>query len=133
MSSELRFDDRVAVVTGAGRGLGREYALLLARRGAHVLVNDPGFDLAGAEPDESVAAAVVEEIEREGGRAVADHTAIGPGAGAAVIEAARRAFGRVDIVVNNGGTSRTFRAKAVSDRRPEDIDLTITSHLRGTI
>jgi NAD(P)-dependent dehydrogenase (short-subunit alcohol dehydrogenase family) len=102
--TELRFDDRVAIVTGAGGGLGRAHARLLAQRGAKIVVNDIAVkDDAGRTPAERV----VEEIVSAGGAAVAHSSSVSePGAGAAAVETALDAFGRIDIVVNNAGIVR---------------------------
>jgi NAD(P)-dependent dehydrogenase (short-subunit alcohol dehydrogenase family) len=105
MAADLGFDGRVAIVTGAGGGLGREHALLLASRGARVVVNDTGAGLHG-EPvgTGNDATAVAKEIEDAGGVAVADTSSVAtPEGGAAVVQAALDAFGQVDIVVNNAG------------------------------
>jgi NAD(P)-dependent dehydrogenase (short-subunit alcohol dehydrogenase family) len=102
--SELRFDGRVAIVTGAGRGLGRAYALALAARGAKVLVNDSGGALTGVGSDPGPAEEVVAEIVAAGGAALADSGDVtDPGAGAAMVAAALEAFGALDVVVNNAG------------------------------
>ncbi len=102
--SPLRFDGRVAIVTGAGRGLGRAYALALAERGAKVVVNDNGGALDGVGSDPGPAAEVVAEIAAAGGEAVADTGDVtDPGAGEAMVAAALEAFGAVDVVINNAG------------------------------
>ncbi len=104
--SEYRFDGRVAVVTGAGRGIGRAHALLLAARGAKVVVNDLGGDKLGFGADEGPAHGVVEEIAAAGGTAVADTANIGTEEGArGLIDHAVTEFGGIDIVVNNAGIS----------------------------
>lgn len=108
--SKLRFDGRVAVITGAGGGLGRAYALLLASRGAKVIVNDLGASLEGEGRDAGPAAAVVAEIEATGGSAVAntDSVATEEG-GTAIAEQAIAAFGRIDLIVNNAGNFTNAR------------------------
>lgn len=107
MSHPIRFDGQVAIVTGAGGGMGRAYALELARRGAAVLVNDYGGDVHGGRNGTSGPAdAVAAEIMAAGGRAVADGHTVGTGAAArAIVAAATEAFGRLDILVNNCGTA----------------------------
>lgn len=104
MVAPLRFDDRVAIITGAGRGLGREYALALAARGAQVVVNDVGTGLDGVGSDPRLAAAVAEEVVGSGGEAVANAANVADSEGAASIVAdALERFGRIDIVINNAG------------------------------
>jgi NAD(P)-dependent dehydrogenase (short-subunit alcohol dehydrogenase family) len=125
----LRFDGRVAIVTGAGRGLGRTYAKLLAARGASVVVNDNGAGLDGAGGSEEPAKSVVEEILAAGGIAVADtHSIALPEGGEAVVAHALDAFGRVDIVVNNAGI---LRDKAFHNMTLEMWDAVHGTHLRG--
>jgi len=118
---EIRHDGRAAIITGAGRGLGRAYALELARRGAAVVVNDPGFNLRGDDAVQRAPAdAVVAEIAAAGGRAVADYGDVAdPAQAAAMVERAVAAFGRIDIVVNNAGNNRrdTFAETGVDDLR----------------
>jgi len=105
--SEHRFDGRVAVVTGGGRGIGRAHAHLLAARGASVVVNDLGSSIDGTGADTAPAATVAAEIVAAGGAAVADHHDVSsPTGGQALVDAALTHFGRVDIVVNNAGTVR---------------------------
>jgi NAD(P)-dependent dehydrogenase (short-subunit alcohol dehydrogenase family) len=105
--ANLRFDGQVAIVTGAGRGLGRLYAMELARRGASVLVNDLGGSSIGEGADASVASQVVAEIEAEGGVAAASVESVAtPDGGQAIVDAAMGRFGRVDIVINNAGIIR---------------------------
>ena len=108
--SRLRFDGRVAVITGAGRGLGREFALLLARRGSAVVVNDIGcssdHERYGASADTStdVAQQVVDEIKASGGSAAASTADVSdPAAAESIVTTAVDAFGRIDIVINNAG------------------------------
>jgi NAD(P)-dependent dehydrogenase (short-subunit alcohol dehydrogenase family) len=111
MGSDLRFDDRVAVVTGAGRGIGRAEAIALARRGARVVVDDDGSALDGSGASDEPAQSVVAEIRAFGGEAVACFesvaTAAGPGR---IVDAALEAYGRIDVVVSNAGNAdhRTF-------------------------
>ena len=106
----IDFADQVAIVTGAGRGLGRLYALELARRGARVVVNDLGTTMHGRGSDASVADHVVAEIEREGGIAVASHDSVTTSeGGAAIVGIALKRFGRVDAVVSNAGIFSTMQ------------------------
>jgi NAD(P)-dependent dehydrogenase (short-subunit alcohol dehydrogenase family) len=101
---ELRFDGRVALVTGAGRGVGREYALLLAQRGAQVVVNDVGASPDGKGCSSEVAESVVSEITARGGSAVADSTSVAERGGAeSVVAKAIASFGRLDILIHNAG------------------------------
>jgi NAD(P)-dependent dehydrogenase (short-subunit alcohol dehydrogenase family) len=105
--SEHRFDGRVAAVTGAGRGLGRAYALLLASRGARVVVNDLGASMEGAGADPGPASSVAAEIVAAGGDAIADQHDVASVAGAeALVGAAVERFGRIDVLVNNAGIIR---------------------------
>jgi NAD(P)-dependent dehydrogenase (short-subunit alcohol dehydrogenase family) len=127
--AELRFDGRVAIVTGGGRGLGRAHARLLAARGASVVVNDSGADLQGAGGDEEPAKSVVEEILAAGGIAVADTQSVAtPDGGEAIVAHALEAFGRVDILVNNAGI---LRDKAFHNMTHEMWDAVHGVHLRG--
>jgi NAD(P)-dependent dehydrogenase (short-subunit alcohol dehydrogenase family) len=127
--SELRFDDRVAVVTGAGRGLGRSYALLLASRGAKVVVNDTGSSLTGDGTDTGPAEEVVREIEAAGGKAFACTESVATAAGGqAIIQAALDHYGRIDILIHNAGT---VRRAALTDMSYEDFDAVLDVHLRG--
>ena len=117
----IRFDDQVAIVTGAGGGMGRAYALGLAQRGARVVVNDFGGDMFGREPGAApLAEAVVHEIRTGGGEAIADATPVGGAdAARAIVAAALDAFGRVDILINNAGISASGALTNVSDERVE--------------
>ena len=101
---ELRLDGRVALVTGAGRGLGRSYVRLLAARGAKVVVNDPGVGLRGEGGDEGPADSVAEEIRESGGSALSSFDSVASeGGAAAAVARAVQGFGRLDIIVNNAG------------------------------
>ncbi|MGW0162711.1 SDR family NAD(P)-dependent oxidoreductase [Mycobacterium sp. NPDC003323] len=125
----LRFDDRVAVITGGGRGLGREYALLLASRGAMVVVNDPGGSLTGDGSDAAPAQQVADEIVAAGGAAVANTDSVAtPEGGQAIIDAAVTSFGRIDILIHNAGT---VRRGSLRDLSHEDFDAVVDVHLRG--
>lgn len=127
--STLRFDERVAVITGAGRGLGREYALLLASRGAKVVVNDPGGSLTGDGSDAAPAQQVVDEITTAGGEAIAvtDSVATAEG-GQAIIDKAVERFGRIDILIHNAGTVRRGSLKELTYN---DFEAVLDVHLRG--
>lgn len=127
MSSKLRYDGRVAVVTGAGAGLGREYALLLASRGAKVVVNDLGGSHAGEGASQRAADVVVEEIRKNGGEAVADYNSVIDGD--KVIETAIKAFGRVDILINNAGI---LRDRSIIKTSEQDWNLVLDVHLKGS-
>lgn len=127
--STLRFDDRVAVVTGGGRGLGREYALLLASKGAKVVVNDPGGSLTGDGTDSAPAHSVVDEIVSAGGQAVAVTDSVAtPEGGQAIVDTAVERFGRVDILIHNAGTVRRGSLKELTYN---DFEAVLDVHLRG--
>ena len=120
--AELRFDGRVCVVTGAGGGLGRAYALLFASRGAKVVVNDLGGNLTGDKDQSgSPAQIVVDEIKKAGGEAIANFDSVEHGD--KIIKTALDAYGRVDIVINNAGILRDKSFVKMTDR---DWDLVNT-------
>jgi NAD(P)-dependent dehydrogenase (short-subunit alcohol dehydrogenase family) len=122
----ITFDGQVVIVTGAGQGLGRAYALDLGRRGAKVVVND----LAGLDsPDGSAAEAVVREIEAAGGQAVASHhTVASPEGGQAIVDRALARFGTVDAVIHNAGV---WRHEYFEDMTSDQLDPVLDVHLRG--
>jgi NAD(P)-dependent dehydrogenase (short-subunit alcohol dehydrogenase family) len=127
--AELGFDGRVAIITGAGGGLGREHALLLAGRGAQVVVNDLGGSVSGEGGDEGPAHTTAKEIEDLGGVAVADTNSVATTEGGeAIVQTALDAFGKVDIVINNAGI---LRDKTFHNMTPELRDPVIDVHLKG--
>jgi len=127
--SQLRFDGRVAVITGAGRGLGRSYALLLASRGAKVVVNDLGASLQGEGNSAGPADEVVREIKAAGGEAIACTDSVAtPAGGKAIIEAALDTWGRIDALIHNAGI---VRRAALEEMTYEDFELVLDVHLRG--
>lgn len=130
VAGQLRFDGRVAVVTGAGHGLGRAYALLLGERGAQVVVNDLGAELDGTGSDDSAAEAVAAEILVAGGTAVACSADISAEDGArAVVDAALGSFGRIDSVVNNAGI---LRIMPFPETTAESFRLHLEVHVVGS-
>jgi NAD(P)-dependent dehydrogenase (short-subunit alcohol dehydrogenase family) len=125
----IDFTDQVAIVTGAGRGLGRLYALELARRGAAVLVNDLGGTMHGDGADVSVADEVVAEIEGAGGTAVASHDSVAsPQGGEAIVATAVERFGRLDAVVSNAGI---FNSIPFDELSADDWRKMLSVHLDG--
>jgi NAD(P)-dependent dehydrogenase (short-subunit alcohol dehydrogenase family) len=127
--SEIRFDGRVAVITGAGGGLGKTYAIELARRGAHVVVNDLGGASDGSGKSHSMADETVNEIQAAGGQAVANYDSVStPQGGEAIIKAALDKFGRVDVVINNAGI---LRDKSFAKLEPADLEIVLDVHLKG--
>jgi len=127
--SDIRFDGRVAVITGAGGGLGKTYALDMARRGASVVVNDLGGSADGTGGGSSMADATVKEITEAGGTAVANYDSVAtPEGGKGIIQAALDNFGKVDILVNNAGI---LRDKSFLKLEPENLEAVIDVHLKG--
>ncbi len=127
--SEIRFDDRVAVITGAGGGLGRTYALEFARRGAKVVVNDLGGAADGSGAGTSMADQVVKEIAEAGGTAVSNYDSVAtPGGGESIIQTALDNFGQVDVVVNNAGI---LRDKSFAKLSPTELEIVLDVHLKG--
>ena len=123
-------DRKVVIVTGGGRGIGREHCLELARHGAAVVVNDPGVSVSGDASNEAPADSVVAEVEAAGGTAVADTTSVADWDGCrGIVERAVERFGRLDVVVNNAGILRDRMITSVAE---EDFDLVMGVHLKGT-
>ena len=128
--SEISFDGRVAIVTGAGGGLGRSHALLLASRGAKVVVNDLGGSLDGEGSDEAAAQKVVDEIVAAGGEAVANFDGVDTAEGGEkIVKTAIDAFGKVDIVINNAGILRDVSFHKMTH---DQWDAVLNVHLNGT-
>jgi NAD(P)-dependent dehydrogenase (short-subunit alcohol dehydrogenase family) len=127
--SDIRLDGKVAVVTGAGGGLGRAHALLLAARGAKVVVNDLGGSVDGSGKSASMADHVVEEIRKAGGEAAANYDSVATAEGGrAIIDTAVKTFGRIDILVNNAGI---LRDKSFANIAEDMWDAVCTVHLKG--
>ena len=127
--SEIRFDDRVAVITGAGGGLGKTYALDFAKRGGKVVVNDLGGAADGTGGGSSMADQTVKEINEAGGTAVANYDSVAtPEGGESIIQTALDNFGQVDIVVNNAGI---LRDKSFAKLTPEELEIVLDVHLKG--
>lgn len=123
----LNFHGKVAIITGAARGLGREYALLLASRGAAIIVNDLGGGRDGTGKSFAAADSVVKEIQERGGQAVADYNSVEEGE--KIVQTAIDNFGRIDILINNAGI---LRDKSLMKMTAEDFDLVHRVHLRGS-
>jgi NAD(P)-dependent dehydrogenase (short-subunit alcohol dehydrogenase family) len=127
--SEIRFDNRVAIITGAGGGLGKTYALEMARRGARVVVNDLGGAVDGVGGSQNAAEATVAEIVAAGGQAVASFDTVStPEGGEAIVKTALAHFGQVDVVINNAGI---LRDKSFVKLEPADLTAVLDVHLRG--
>jgi NAD(P)-dependent dehydrogenase (short-subunit alcohol dehydrogenase family) len=127
--ADLRFDDRVAIITGAGGGLGKSHALLLASRGAAIVVNDLGGNPDGTGSGQTMAEITVKEIEQAGGRAIPNYDSVAtPEGGEAIVKAALDEFGRADIVINNAGI---LRDKSFAKLPPEDLAAVLDVHLKG--
>ena len=127
--SEIRYDGRVAVITGAGGGLGKTYALMLSSRGASVVVNDLGGSADGTGGGSSMADQTVKEITEKGGKAVANYDSVStPQGGEAIVQAAVDNFGKLDIVINNAGI---LRDKSFAKLEPKDLEVVIDVHLKG--
>ncbi len=129
--TDIRFDGRVAIVTGAGGGLGRQHALELARRGAKVVVNDLGGSVDGTGGNSAAADAVVEEIRSMGGEAIANGSSVTDDAGVQkMIDDTLSSFGQIDIIIANAGI---LRDKSFSKMTLEDFRLVVEVHLMGTV
>ncbi|KAL6884212.1 NAD(P)-binding protein [Trichoderma longibrachiatum] len=126
MADQLRYDGQVVVITGAGGGLGKAYATFFGSRGASVVVNDLGGSFKGEGNSTKAADVVVEEIKKAGGKAVANYDSVENGE--RIIETAIKAFGRVDVLINNAGILRDVAFKNIKD---EDWDLVIKVHVTG--
>lgn len=129
--AEIRLDNRVAIVTGAGGGLGRSHALLLASRGAKVVVNDLGGSVDGSGSDQKAADKIVDEIKAAGGQAVASYDGVDTLEGAEkIVKTAIDAFGKLDIVINNAGILRDVSFVKMTE---EDWNKVLQVHLTGTM
>ncbi len=127
--ADLGFDGKVAIITGAGGGLGRSHALELAKRGALVVVNDLGGSVDGTGGSETAAQKVVDEIKAAGGEAVANYDSVAtPEGGANIVKTAVDSFGRIDIIINNAGILRDASFKNMT---PDQLNPVLDVHLRG--
>ena len=127
--SLIAYEGRSVIVTGAGGGLGREYALALARHGARVVVNDLGGSVNGDGVGTTMADSVVGEIKDAGGEAVACYDSVStPEGGRAIVDAAMDAFGSVDAVIHNAGI---LRDRSLAKLTPEEVDSVLDVHLKG--
>ena len=129
MSDQLGYDGKVVIITGAGGGLGRQHALLMASRGALVVINDLGGAVDGSGSDKGAAERVVDEIKALGGEAVADTNSVAtPEGGKAIVQTALDAYGTVDVVINNAGI---LRDKAFHNMEPDLMNPVFDVHLKG--
>jgi len=129
--ADIRFDGKVAIVTGAGGGLGRQHALELARRGAKVVVNDLGGSVDGSGGSSAAADAVVAEIKAAGGEAISNGSSVTDDAGVALmVKQAMDAWGRIDVLIANAGI---LRDKSFSKMELADFELVLNVHLMGTV
>ena len=127
--AELGFDGKVAIITGAGGGLGRSHALELAKRGALIVVNDLGGSVDGTGGEHTAAQKVVDEIKAAGGEAVANYDSVAtPEGGKSIVQTAVDSFGRIDIIINNAGILRDASFKNMT---PETLNPVLDVHLRG--
>lgn len=127
--ADLGFDGKVAIITGAGGGLGRSHALDLARRGALIVVNDLGGSSDGVGHSETAAQKVVDEVKAAGGEAVANYDSVAtPEGGASIVQTAVDTYGRVDIIINNAGILRDTSFKNMT---PDQLNPVLDVHLRG--
>lgn len=127
--SAVSFVGRVAIVTGAGGGLGRAHALELARRGAKVVINDLGGDITGANGGTAMADRVVDEIRAAGGEAVSNYDSVAtPEGGRGIVQTAIDAFGKVDVLVNNAGN---IKNAAFTDLTPDAVEALLAVHVKG--
>ncbi len=129
--ADLRFDGKVAIVTGAGGGLGKQHALELARRGAKVVVNDLGGSMDGSGGSSAAAEAVVAEIKAAGGEAIANGASVTDDAGVAhLVQQTMDQWGRIDVLIANAGI---LRDKSFSKMEIADFELVLNVHLMGTV
>jgi NAD(P)-dependent dehydrogenase (short-subunit alcohol dehydrogenase family) len=127
--ADLGFDGKVAIITGAGGGLGRSHALDLARRGALIVVNDLGGSADGTGGSHTAAQKVVDEIKAAGGEAVPNYDSVAtPEGGQAIVKTAMDAFGRIDVIINNAGILRDTSFKNMT---PDQLNPVLDVHLRG--
>ncbi len=129
MSDQLGYDGKVVIITGAGGGLGRQHALLMASRGALVVINDLGGAVDGSGSDKGAAEHVVDEIKSLGGEAVADTNSVAtPEGGQAIVQTALDAYGKVDVLINNAGI---LRDKSFHNMTPDLLNPVLDVHLKG--